>query len=219
MEWQIEWSPESQAWLQDLPNNLGGWCCQAFQDAVDVGLDSVVVTARQEVARFDGDLAGSINRTSFVIPRRRGRGWGAATEVIIARGMVSLSPDATIVDASDVLHAPTPFSYGWAKHAPGADEHRVMLYNPRTGGSTKNRQKLVRYLKSRGSNWDQLPDAPTRETWEGPDAKDLPPPFVTVHPQRTATNYLLGQVDAGGDPLLSLIVERACDALAVQWHR
>lgn len=216
MTWEIEWSPESRAWLQDLPNNLRRWCRDSFQSAVDIELDVVVVTARQEAARmtFEGDLVGSINRTSFVI----GRGMRGGPAVI-ARGMVSLSPDATIVDASDVLHALTPFSYGWAKHAPGAGEHRVMLYNPRTGGSTKNRQKLVRYLKSKGPNWDQLPAAPTKETWEGPGAKDLPPPFVTVHPHLTATNYLLGQVDAGGDPLLSLIVERAYDALAAQWSR
>lgn len=213
MDAYYEWEPSSREWLVNLPENLRKWCKESFQEAIDYELDIIAMAAKAEVSKFsfEGNLQRSINRITSGVGKRKFFSTGDRS--IIAQGVVALYPDKTIVDPEDVVTAPTPFSYGMAKHSPGAKAHVVKLYNPRTGKSTKSRAKLVRQLKAFGGKWAQLPDAPTEDTWKSADAnsKDFPPPYVTVDPQKTATDYLTGYAIPA---VLDRVVERGWPSLA-----
>lgn len=210
MGWAIEWEPASKEWLLSLPENLKKWCAESFQEAIDWELDAVVIAMRAVAPSFEGDLRSSINRItgkvlSSIGPRHANT---------IANGAVGLKPDKTIVNANDVVTAPTPFSYGRAKHD-GAREHVVALYNPRGGKLSKNRAKLVRQLKSYGGKWARLPDNPTKATFGNhKNDQDFPPPFVTVNPEKTKVDYITG---FGTMTLLDNVADRGFKSLAGKW--
>jgi len=154
-----------------------------LREGLSRGLDA----ARDHAPYFEGDLCRALGVDG---PRLSLFG--------TVEGSIKFTRDTTIVDASDVFRAPQPFNYGWAKHSPGAQKHFVYLYNPRTGGSTRNRQKLVRWVKAHLEGAEGIPDAPTKKWFdEHPDV----PEGLTVDPSKTATPYLSFLIENDGDPL------------------
>lgn len=188
LRYEYSWESKTLNMLENLPKDfsmaLGMICKEHTLVAMRWGL----AQAKLKAPNFDGDLARSLGIFNGNYARR-GKYSGEWS------GHIGFTSNDIIVDSSDVWIAPLPFNYGWIKHEGEQSEsghpHRVYLYNTRTGGTTKNRQKLVKYLKSKSSMWATLPDAPTKETWNKKPAKGFfPPPFVDVDPRQSATDYI-----------------------------
>ena len=195
------WDDPSQKWLDELPERMQEALLMGADGGLRSGLQKAVRVARQNAPYFEGEIRKALG---FWMQGRTNWGQGV-------RGYVGFpGPGRIWMDDIDVVEAPTPFNYAWAKEkADAAETHTVMLYNPRTGGSTKGRAKLVRWLKQKyGGLWNKLPDEPTKETWNNkPNDEAFPPPFVEVSPAATATDYITGLISNGGDPLASWIIE------------
>lgn len=212
MELNIKWDASSAAWIGTLPQRLNNSLRSGLVQAIKSGLAEGLRLARSSIPKFEQDAANSLGVFGLKIGPDRVR---------MSLGFVS---DAVYVGDIDLQKKQlSPFNYAWAKEAESAAEpHRVWLYNPSTGESTRNRAKLVRWLKDQGGKWGRLPDAPTRETWNEKKFGDdeFPPPYVDVNPAKTATSYITQLIIDSGDPLASLILDNPAldDALRRGWE-
>ena len=212
MELSFKWDTASQLWIDTLPARLDDALKTGMVRAIKSGMAVALGSSRFRASgfKFEGDIARDLGL--FGLKVKDGT-------VEMSLGFIG---GKVIVDASDVLTAPTPFNYGWAKEASEpAKAHTVWLYNPRTGKSTRSRAKLVRWLKQQGGIWGMLPDAPTKETWNKKgNAENFPPPFVKVDPSKSATDFITGLIADDGDPLATWILESpALDAaLRAAWE-
>ena len=199
MLFHLGWSAESKDWIKTIPQRLYVGLHESGKVGVNDAADKIIARAKENVPHFEGWLRDAIKSHSEV------DNIGGAMEYSLS---VGLTGNAHMVDESDVWDDSTrPFSYGAAKHTPAAKKHRVWLFNPDTGGTTKNRQKLVRYLKSKGGIWSDLPAAPTKEYWENTKGKkNVPPPFVNVTPSKSATDYLASSFDLSHGGWVAAIV-------------
>lgn len=213
MDFEIRWDDASKVWIDTIPERLTTSLRNGLIRAIRSGLAEALRSARAGMRpfRFEGDAEDALNTLSIRVERDS------------IKAGIGFTKSSVIVDSDDVVTAPQPFNYAWAKEsAYGADAHRVWLYNPRTGGSTPNRAKLVRWLKAHGGNWDKLPDAPTKETWNDKrrEDTDFPPPFVDVDPNKSATDYLTSLIENDGDPLATMILDNPAldEAIRSGWE-
>lgn len=210
----FEWEPRTAEMLRTLPDdfaNMLSYVCKAHtDDALEWGL-----TQAKNLA--PGDTIPS----ALGIFRKRGVRIGKYSGAY--SGHIGFVNGNTLVEDIDVWTAPMPFNYGWIKHegeqTPSAHPHKVFLYNVATGGSTKGRQKLVKYLKNKyGDPWTQLPDAPTKETWDNkPNGEYFPPPFVYVDPNDGATPYLSQLVTDKKEQFLDIISDGVLGDVCDYW--
>jgi hypothetical protein len=211
VQFRIEWEPVSLQWLETLPQRFQAAVAAGAQEACRDGLHHGLRHAQATIPVFEGWARDALGI------------FGGRMRLNADGGMVSGSigfvGNKVIVDPTDVLSASTPFNYGWAKekeHAAGP--HQVWLYNPRTGQSTANRAKLVRWLKRQGGAWAALPDAPTRETWNKQSGEGFPPPWVHVDPGKTATPYLSDITGPLAQPILSAMVGQLWTHIEGVWR-
>jgi hypothetical protein len=210
MELSFKWDDASSAWIDTLPQRLNNSLRSGAVQAIKSGLAEALRLARSSIPTFEYDAVRALGL------------FGLSEQPESVRMSLGFVRDSVYVDESDVWDkAQSPYNYAWAKESSDAAKpHRVWLYNPSTGGSTKNRAKLVRWLKSKGGKWDQLPDAPTKETWNAKRDESFPPPYVDVDPSKTATDYITKLIADSGDPLASLILDNPAldEALRRAWE-
>lgn len=204
IEW--EWASASAAWIDAMPKLMHDavrkFAMIAMREALKTGRD----LARGEVMVFDGGLRDAIQ---YAKPELHSGEVSGAIYV----------DNSTLVEDIDVgPKSHPPYNYGSAKHSPGHGEHIVYLYNPKTGKSTKSREKLVRWLKAnKGGRYIDMPDAPDKEYFN--KTKGAGPPFVTVDPSKTAKPYLSFLVANNGNPLAGMIADRFFAGVRAEWSK
>jgi hypothetical protein len=204
IEW--EWAPASAAWIEAMPTMMTNAVRSSAMVAMRVSLKEGRDLARGEVTVFDGGLRDAIQ---YSRPSRSGDEVSGAIYV----------DNSTLVEDIDLgPNSISPYNYGSAKHSPGHGEHKVYLYNPKTGESTKGRQKLVKWLKAnKGGRYVTMPDAPTREYFR--TTKGAGAPFTTVDPSKTAKPYLSFLTVNNGDPLAGMITHRFFAGVREAWSK
>lgn len=210
------WEEDSQRWIDGLSERMGRAFTTGLSLAFKDGMAWALKSSRSHIPRFELWAQKSLTIYGFE---------STADMVTMTLGFGN---DDVFVDDSDVVEAPTPFNYAWAKESSEpAKAHPVCLYNPRTGESTRNRAKLVRWLKSKGGNWWKLPDEPTKATWDHKgskaDRENFPPPFVYVTPEKTASAYITWLYTGTNDvlsPLGRKILEnkQLLNAIKIAWE-
>ena len=201
------WDKDSVAWISDLKRfadlllpGARGACARVAQHTVN--------RARVDMPVFEGTLRNDFRVLSM--KTKRGR-----TLTGFSVGFTS----ATVMPEIESAGGPKPFAIGLGKHAPGAQAHRVMLYNPSTGGSTPGRAKLIRYLKSVNSaRYGDLPDNADKEDvdeWRRGHGR----PYVWVSPQSSASDFLWNLIENDGDPLMEELAEQVWNAVARVWTK
>ena len=216
VDFSIAWDEDSIRWIDGLTERLGDALITGLSLAFKSGMSWAWKTSRSNVPKFENWAQDSLNLFGFKSDNN---------SVTMSLGFTS---SRIFVDDSDVVKNLHPFNYAWAKESSEETEsHIVWLYNPRTGKSTKNRKKLVRWLKMYGAgkpDWSKLPAAPTAKFWNKTRTKEerlnFPPPFVYVSPDKTATAFITGLYRNHGDPLMRKIIEdqQLNDAITVAWE-
>ena len=207
-----KWDRPSETWIRDQ-KRFAERLYPHLRLAMAGTLNWAVGQVRPNIPFFEGDL------------RRDFRALGIerlTTRRLGVRGSIGFT-GATVQPAMESAGGPSPFAIGLGKHAPGASVHEVYLYHPGTGGSTKGRAKLVRWLKSRDARYGGLPDAPTKadvREWQRREriaTGKQPAPFVTVDPSASATSFLWDLIAADGDPLMGELANRVWQAIRRVW--
>ena len=205
----VRWDNDSAKWISGL-SQFGDRLFPFMYTAFRRTLRYAQTYARAEMPVFEGDMQRDLRILG--IERKSNR-------KLRLVGTLGFSGD-TIMPVDESAHGPAPFSVPWGKHSPGASAHKVYLYHPKTGGSSKGRAKLVRWLKQNaGGDYGGLPDAPTKQdVTEWQKGSGLPP-WVVVDPSLTATDYLWGLIADNGDPLAGVLVENVMRAVKTVWER
>jgi hypothetical protein len=219
IDYSFAWEEDSQRWIDGLSGRMDHAFTTGLSLAFKDGMAWALKSSRSNIPRFEFWAQRSLAIYGFK---------STADMVTMTLGFGN---EDVFVDDSDVVDAPRPFNYAWAKESSEpAGPHQVWLYNPRTGKSTKNRAKLVRWLKANGGggpDWGKLPDEPTKDTWNRKgskaDRENFPPPFVYVTPEKTASAYITwlhtGTKDALS-PLGRKILEnkQLLNAIKIAWE-
>lgn len=216
VDFSIKWDKDSERWIDGLEDRFGDALITGLSLAFKSGMSWAYKTSRSNVPVFESWAKDSLHLFGFKSDRNS------------VRMSLGFTSSRIFVDDSDVVADLHPFNYAWTKESSeNTESHIVCLYNPRTGGSTKNRKKLVRWMKQHGTgkpDWSKLPTAPTAEFWNKKRTKDerlnFPPPFVRVSPEKTATDFITGLYKDHGDPLMRKILEdrQLTDAITVAWE-
>ena len=215
---QARWDRPSTQWIRGL-RQFADLLYPQVEIAVAKTLRAAVRAGRANIPVFDGDLQRDLQMLG--IPRRLSAGRG-----LRLRGSVGFT-DATVQPADESNRGPSPFAIGLGKHSPSpaAGSHGVYLYHP-SGGSSKGRAKLVKWMKKHGGpEYQSLPDAPSKddvEKWQAAVEQSTgvkPKPFVQVDPSLTATDFLWALVEDDGDPLMSELIAHVALAVERVWQR
>lgn len=194
-----QWDEASLGWIEHIPERMGDALIKGLSLSIKNGMAYALRSSRSSIPKFEGDGEASLAIFDFE---------SDTTHVSMTLGFKGKKWRIADIDVDE---APKPYNYLWGKEkSEPAKAHEVWLYNPKTGRSTAGRRKLVRYLKQQGGKWIQLPNAPTKETWNRKgtreEKKNFPPPYVYVAPYKTATDFITGLYKDHGDPLGAIIL-------------
>ena len=203
------WDRDSEQWIDRLKSFVD-LLVPGVRGACDRVAAHTVTQARANMPYFEGGL-----KNDFRVLESKGR---TGKGLVLGKFSVGFT-NSTVMDAIESLDSNSkPFAVGLGKHH-GADAHRVMLYNPRTKGSTPGRAKLIRYLKSvNAEKYGSLPDNADKEDvdkWRRGHGR----PWVWVNPRTTSTTFLWDLMADEGDPLLTELVELVWNQMAMVWSR
>lgn len=206
---QARWDRDSAKWIGDL-HKFAGLLVPGIRGAMDSTARKYTAIAQKRVPVFEGTLRDDLRVLRM----------GLRSGKSLCNFTIGFT-NATVMPEIESVGKAKPFAIGWGKHDMGAKAHTVMLYNPRTGGSTAGRAKLIRYLKSKDSTkFGGLPDNADKEAvekWRYETLKATgrhPKPWVMVDPQESATDFLWALIANDGDPLMGELVEQASDSTA-----
>ncbi|MHB8994556.1 MAG: hypothetical protein ACYC63_04825 [Armatimonadota bacterium] len=217
---KVTWDKDSEEWIGRL---------RSFADLLVPGVRGAssrvaVVTVMQARSRMPM-FEGAMKRDFRVLSERRRQGNGK----IIGGFAVGFTSD-TVMPSMESYRGASPFAIGYGKHQGetegGAVEHAVLLYNPKTKGSTPGRAKLIRYLKAKGGGFfSGLPENASKddvdkwrlETFKATGTR--PRPWVDVAPRNTASDFLWSLMAEEGDPLLGSLVEQVWAEMSIVWSR
>ena len=205
----VRWDKDSERWIAGL-TQFSDLLFRPMRDAIGRTLSlHVLPTAKELIPVFEGSIRDDLRVLGI---ERVGKG-----KRLHLVGTVGFT-DKTKMPEMESTGGPAPFSVPWGKHSPGAKAHKVYLYHHGTGGSTKGRQKLIRWLKQNAdADYSGLPAAPTKEAVTEWQKTSGLPPWVVVHPSITATNYLLGLARYASTS--DMLVRNVMMAVKLVWER